>query len=43
MLETRRECPTVTPRFPKYAEAETRRESVTHTRKKTTSRIRAKP
>jgi len=33
----------VTPRFPKYAGAETRHESATHIRKKITSRIRAKP
>ena len=33
----------VTPRFPKYAEAETRRESATHIHKENTSRIHAKP
>jgi len=32
----------VMPRFPKYAEVKTRRESATHIRKKNTSRIRAK-
>jgi len=33
----------VTSRFPKYTEAEARRESATHIRKENTSRIRAKP
>jgi len=34
---------TITPRFPKYAETELRRESATYIRKKNTSRIHAKP
>jgi len=33
----------VTPRFPKYVEAESRRESATYTREENTTRIYAKP
>ena len=36
-------CVCVKPRFPKYAGAESRRESATHIREENTSRIHAKP
>ena len=40
---TLREAGAVTPRFPKYVETESRRESATYIREENTQRIHAKP